>query len=436
MTQSFRQYELILFGATGYTGKLTAEYISLHLPTDLKWAIAGRNAQKLQGIVEELTKLSPDRKQPDVEICELKKDQLVTLAKKTRLIITTAGPYMWYGEPVLAACAENGTHYLDCTGETPWYRDMVEKYHEVAKKNGAIIIPECGLDSVPADLLTYALTTHIRRTLSLPTSSVTLTLYDLKSGISGGSASTALNMFNHYPLSKLAASFQPWALSPIPQPKSLSAAPPSGGLLYKLLGQKYIPELGGVQTRGVMGGVDAAIVHRTWGLLQSNPNSNSENGEPPYGPHFRFTEFMRVRSLPRALAFTLLMTFSTLFLAFPPTRYVLTPLLKKYVVPAAGSGPEKDSMGNDFFEYRGLAIADAEGEEGEGKKVRGRWYVKHGGYAMTALTLGVAAEVILRGDVEGTEAGRRGGGVLTPALLGERYLQALRRAGVVVEVEG
>jgi short subunit dehydrogenase-like uncharacterized protein len=129
MTQESRQYELVLLGATGYTGKLTAEYISLHLPTNLRWAIAGRNTEKLQKVVDDLKRTSPDRKQPgqkpyrhvcavlirvpDVEVCELEQDQLTTLARKTRLIITTVGPYMFHGEPVLAACAENGTHYLD-----------------------------------------------------------------------------------------------------------------------------------------------------------------------------------------------------------------------------------------------------------------------------------------------------------------------------------
>ena len=95
----------------------------------------------------------------------MKKDQLDQLVKKTRLLITTVGPYHLYGEPALAACAENGTHYLDCTGESPWYYDMVAKYDAIAKKNGAVIIPQCGLDSVPADVMTFVIARHIRKTL-------------------------------------------------------------------------------------------------------------------------------------------------------------------------------------------------------------------------------------------------------------------------------
>ena len=175
-TQNDRQYELVLLGATGYTGKLVAEWISTHLPEDLKWAIAGRNAKKLQGVIDELSKLNANRKLPEVETCELKPDQVDTLAKKTKLLITTVGPFMHYGEPVLAACAANGTHYLDSTGEVPWIYDMIAKYDAVAKANNSIIIPESGLDSVPADIMAYVLSRAVRQKYQANTERVLMTL--------------------------------------------------------------------------------------------------------------------------------------------------------------------------------------------------------------------------------------------------------------------
>lgn len=115
-----RQYECVVFGASGYTGKYTAEHITTHLPTDFKWAVAGRSQDKLKRLVDELKLLNPDRQQPEIEIAQLEKNDLLNLAKKTKVLITTVGPYHKYGTAVVEACAETGTHYLDVTGEVPW----------------------------------------------------------------------------------------------------------------------------------------------------------------------------------------------------------------------------------------------------------------------------------------------------------------------------
>ncbi|KAG5749361.1 hypothetical protein H9Q69_007073 [Fusarium xylarioides] len=112
-----RQYDIVVLGATGYMGKLTAEYISLHLATDLNWAVAGRNNGKLKAVVEECQKLNPDRLPPAIEVVTLNDADLSVLAKKTCIIVTTIGPYSLYGEHAHKACAEAGTHYVDVTGE-------------------------------------------------------------------------------------------------------------------------------------------------------------------------------------------------------------------------------------------------------------------------------------------------------------------------------
>jgi short subunit dehydrogenase-like uncharacterized protein len=108
-----RQYELILFGATGYTGKYCAEHITAALPTDLKWAVAGRNASKLAAIVHELKKLNADRDAPSVETCSLEEAEIDAMTKKAKMVINCVGPYHLYGTKVIKACARNGTHYID-----------------------------------------------------------------------------------------------------------------------------------------------------------------------------------------------------------------------------------------------------------------------------------------------------------------------------------
>jgi short subunit dehydrogenase-like uncharacterized protein len=444
MASGMREYELILLGATGYTGKLVAEWVSTHLPEDLKWAIAGRNARKLQDVVEELKKLSPGRKQPgkehiitlchakltiaqDVETCELKKDQLESLAKKTKLIITTVGPFMFYGEPVMSACIDNGTHYLDCTGEVPWIYDMIAKYDALAKQNKSIVIPECGLDSVPADMMAYVLAREVRKRYNAACERVIMTLYNMKSGISGGTSLTMLELFNNYSLGHLAKSMHPYSLSPVKS--SNSAGSPAGSFPHNLFGLLSVPELGGTQTVGLMASVDECITHRSWGLY-SQTAQESNDPSLSYGPRFRFNEYMRASGILSGFLIKLGLATVGLLLALPPTRWVLAPLVKKFVIQAPGQGPSKESMKNDFLSYRGVGTA----EDGKGK-VTAKLDTAHGGYEATGLTLSAAAQVILRGRLEETEAGRLGGGILTPATLGDQYVKTLNDFGMKIRVD-
>ncbi|KAF1964172.1 hypothetical protein BU23DRAFT_562145 [Bimuria novae-zelandiae CBS 107.79] len=425
MAQS-RQYEIVLFGATGYTGKLTAEWISQHLPTDLKWAIAGRNTTKLQTVAEELKRLSPDRQQPDIETCELKEDQLTSLALKTRLIIATVGPFMFYGEPVLAACAKTGTHYLDCTGEVPWIHSMIPKYHAQAQSTGAIIIPECGLDSVPADILSYVLTRHVRKTLNAGITTLTMSFVAGGSGVSGGTAETVMQLFEHYSLKELGEAMKPWSLSPV-QPNN-PARSLRGSLLYNMLGLVNIPELDGLQTTWLMASVDRCITHRSWGLYEASAKSTSTSSLS-YGPHFNFNEYMRAKSLFTGVAVNIGMALFGLLFAFPASRWILSPLIKRFLLPKPGEGPSRESMKKDFMNYKAVAIADTDKQE----KVHGKLHLPHGGYLTTAQTLSAAAWVILRGSLADTEAGRLGGGILTPATLGQPFVEKLDEFGIKIQ---
>lgn len=113
MSLQNREYDIVLLGATGYTGKYCAEYIANHLPTDLKWAVAGRSAGKLSSMLDEIKDWNPDRLQPGLEITSLSPEDLSALVRKTRVLINTVGPYHLYGTPVVEACAKNGTHYVD-----------------------------------------------------------------------------------------------------------------------------------------------------------------------------------------------------------------------------------------------------------------------------------------------------------------------------------
>jgi short subunit dehydrogenase-like uncharacterized protein len=444
MAPERREYELVLLGATGYTGKLVAEWVSTHLPEDLRWAIAGRNEKKLQGVIDELKKLSPARKQPskmsvfllhhtrltnvpDIEKCELEKDQLDALAKKSTLIITTVGPFMYYGEAVLAACASNGTHYLDSTGEVPWIYDMIAKYDAIAKQNKSIIIPECGLDSVPADILTYVLARQVRKRFDAASERVIMTLYAAKSGFSGGTSLTILELFSNYSLGHLAKSMHPYSLSPVKADNSVAS--PTAGFPHRLFGLLSVPELGGVQTVGLMASVDECITHRSWGLYAEGAQS-SNDPSLSYGPRFRFNEYMRASGILTGLLVKAVFGTVGMLLALPPTRWILAPLIKKFVIPAPGEGPSRESMKKDFLSYRGVGVA----EDGKGK-VTAKLDIAHGGYMATGITLSAAAQVILRGRLEDTQAGKLGGGILTPATLGDEFVKTLDEFGVKISID-
>ncbi|MGZ5406399.1 MAG: saccharopine dehydrogenase family protein [Aeromicrobium sp.] len=143
--------DVTLFGATGFTGGLTADYLGSHIPKGKSWAIAGRNASKLKAVADRIEKLGgvvPTIIEADIADAA----SMEALAEQTRVLITTVGPYLQYGEPAVRACAEAGTHYVDLTGEPEFVDEMWLKYHEIAKASGAKIVHACGFDSIPYDL--------------------------------------------------------------------------------------------------------------------------------------------------------------------------------------------------------------------------------------------------------------------------------------------
>ncbi|KAH0537000.1 hypothetical protein FGG08_006172 [Glutinoglossum americanum] len=378
-----REYEVILFGATGYTGKLTAEYITTHLPTNLKWAIAGRSASKLGDVVQELRALNPDRPSPGIEIADLNFESLSALAKKTCVVITTVGPYSKLGEPVIEACVKNSTHCLDCSGEIPWISEMIKKYDLEAKANGAIIIPACGVESVPADIVSWALVTLIREKLSKSTKEVILSLVGASGRPSGGTLETGLTIPEVYSLSQIAESTKPWALSPVEGVRY--------GRSASLLGLRTVPDIGTLAVSPIAS-IDRSIVHRTWGLL---------DGGKAYGANFRFNEYIRVRNAFIGIIVRVVYGIVVTGLLFPPIRTFTT----------------------NHIKYKAVAIADDDSPSAQ--RALATMEFQGNGYYLTGLFLAEAAITILRDD---TIAKTLGGGFLTPATLGQPFINRLTAA--------
>ena len=408
MTAQTRQYDLVLLGATGYTGKLTAQYIQEHVATDLKWAIAGRNAGKLAGVTEDLKQLNPDRLQPAIETAALEKNDLDALAQKTKVLISTVGPYHKYGSPVVQACATNGTHYLDITGEVPWVYDMHQKWHETAKENGVVIISQCGVDSVPADLLAYSLASLVREKLHVGITECVLALEELSGGISGGTANTAITLVESYSSSQLLTAMNPYSLSTVPPPNKR----PGGGIVAAMLGARSVEGLG-VLTDSPQGALDTVIVNRSWSLF---------DGGNFYGKNFYYTEWMRVRNTLIGSLVHYGLAALMLSLWVPPVRWLL-----KRMVYEPGQGPTKEEFQNDRLAYK--AIAKVEGESS--KQAVATFSYNGGGYYLTGILVAEAAMTLLRG---GDTLASKLGGMVTPATLEKGYVDRLQKAGVKLDV--
>ncbi|NQY86055.1 MAG: saccharopine dehydrogenase NADP-binding domain-containing protein, partial [Alcanivorax sp.] len=159
-----REFDIVVYGASGFTGRLVAEYLHQQYGADgdVKWAMAGRSEEKLKAVREEIgvpdsvPLITADADQPET---------LEALAKRTRVVLTTVGPYQLYGEPLVAACAKTGTDYVDLCGEPAWMRQMIDAHGEAARASGARIVFSCGFDSIPFDMGVYFLQQYAKENL-------------------------------------------------------------------------------------------------------------------------------------------------------------------------------------------------------------------------------------------------------------------------------
>ncbi|GAB1210985.1 hypothetical protein ATERTT37_000095 [Aspergillus terreus] len=404
-----RQYDLVLHGPTGYTGRLCAEHIVKHLPTNLKWALAGRSLEKVEKIGKELKELNPDRTEPDTLAVQLNATELNSLAQKTRLIINCVGPYHLYSTPVVEACAANGTHYVDATGETPWIKTIIEKYHEIAKSNGAIVIPSVGIESAPADILTWSVVKRVREELSCHTREVTCAIDEMKSsGVSGGTLSTILTTLDTVSLSDVLKSTHPFALAASTPPKDI----PRESIMEKVLGARAVRDLGTLTT-SPSATCDITIVHRSSTLMPEF-----------YGPRFYFRQFLRVRNVVVGIAVHYLFLIGITLLLLPPVRWLV-----KQIAYGPGQGPSMESSRNDRVEYRAVATADQ--DTPSPKRVLGKLKIQGSMYSVTGLLMAEAAMTILENEDKVRKVSR--GGIVTSATLGQDYVDRLERVGCKFE---
>jgi short subunit dehydrogenase-like uncharacterized protein len=411
-----RDHDIVLFGATGFTGKLVAEYLARHAPKSVRWAIAGRNKAKLEAVKRDLVAIDPALAELPVLVAD-GHDQasLDAIVPKTRVVCTTVGPFGEHGRKLVSTCARSGTHYCDITGEVPFIRASIDENHAKAVETHARIVHCCGFDSIPSDLGVFILWDHARKqggSLSWTKGFVG----EMSGTASGGTAATMLAIVEE-------ATRDPKVRRLLGNPHALDPEVPRGRgrdpFEADVRGVAFDKDIDRWTAPFVMSSINTRIVRRSNALLH-------------YGEPFRYREAM---SLPKGAKGLLAASFVTagtagftLGAALPPTRA----LLARFVLPKAGEGPSKEARDRGHFTLRFVA----EGTRGNATPLRVKATVKgtsDPGYGETAKMLGQSC-LCLAMDADALEPRY---GVLTPAsAMGITLVERLRREGMTFAVEG
>jgi len=414
-SNSARQYDLVLWGATGFTGRLVAERLArLELEGTLRWALAGRSRAKLERLRSELSAIDSRAAELPIELGDSHDHHALTaLAGKTAVVCSTVGPYARYGSPLVGACVERGTHYCDLTGEVQWVRKMIDRHHEQAAASGARIVHCCGFDSIPFDIGCLMVQEQARQQHGAPCERVGLQVLRLSGGYSGGTVASMMNLFEEASRDRAVRAVlrDPYALNP----ETERSGPPAADQL----GLGRAADAHGWTAPFMMAAVNTRVVRRSNALLGW-----------PYGRDFRYTEQLHFEPGAGGLWRAALATAGAIGLsasmALPPGRA----LLRRFVAPAPGEGPSRAQQARGRFALR--LVGHGHAPDGKPFALEGRVAGKGDpGYSQTAVMLSESALCLA---LDGSELDSPGG-VLTPAAcMGTRLLDRLRRAGMTFEV--
>ncbi len=211
-----REFDIVVWGATGFTGALVAEYLLKRHGSSgpLRWAIAGRSAPKLEALASKLG--APASDLTTIVADSFDDESLQRLVRRARVVLTTVGPYARYGSSLVAVCVQNGTHYCDLAGEVQWIRRMIDRHQEPAIKNGARIVHCCGFDSVPMDIGAWYFQREAKRRYGAHCESIILLVKAMKGTASGGTLASMMNVMrearNDRAVARILAS--PYSLNP------------------------------------------------------------------------------------------------------------------------------------------------------------------------------------------------------------------------------
>jgi short subunit dehydrogenase-like uncharacterized protein len=396
-TKNDRKYDIVLYGASGFTGRQTVAYCKQFAPSGLRWAIAGRNRSRLESV---------NSAGADVLVAAAEDDvALNSVAAQTRVVATTAGPFSLYGTKLVEACVRNGTHYCDITGETPWIRQQIDRHHARAAADGTRIVPGCGFDSIPSDFGAWLISRHVRDELQSECMSVSayFRMDGMGGGFNGGTVASFLHMME---TNQIAVARDPFLLDPDPaahtaEERARNTDPTA---------VRFDAEVGKWVAPFLMGSINTRVVRRTQALLGTRFD------------YQEYSKFGRSRS-----ARTMLIggkVFEGMAASGIGRRII------KRLLPKPGEGPSEKVMNEGFFECEFVATAKS------GKRARG--FFKGQGDAGNRITVKCLCEsafVLAQPQMRGTDTTPFAGGVLTPVTaLGQALVGRLAKAGIRFEI--
>lgn len=397
------KYDLIIYGATSFVGQILSRYIAQQYghDSDLEWAIAGRSQAKLDVLNATLAKPAPTL------LAEANnRNELNAMVEKTRVIVSTVGPYDLYGSELVAACVANGVDYCDLTGEAQWMRKMIDQHQIDAETTGARIVHNCGFDSIPSDMGVHFLQQHAHDDFNEYCDDIRAGVKGARGTMSGGTVASLINVVKQ-------ASADSALRKQLQNPYSV--CPPSfrqGVRQRNVVKPEYDARMQSWLAPWVMAAINTRVLHRSNALLNR-----------PYGDNFKYDESMMMGAgiKGRAIATGLTAGLGAFLglAAIGPTRT----LLEKFALPKPGEGPSPKAQENGFWDIRFF-----------GKTPNGNEIVtkvtgdRDPGYGSTAKMLGEAA-VCLAKDIKKTD---KKGGFWTPStIFGNRLIERLiANAGV------
>jgi short subunit dehydrogenase-like uncharacterized protein len=331
MNQS-REFDVIIWGASGFTGRLVALYLFDKYGTtgDLKWAMGGRNLTKLEKVRDEVA----NKNVPLVIADSNDKVSLLNMVKRTKVVCTTVGPYAKYGSNLVEACIESHIHYCDLAGEVQWMYKMINRHHEKAKINGSKIVHACGFDSIPSDMGVYFIQRESKDKRGIIAQKIKMRVAAISGGISGGTYSSLSRVLEEAQKDKKVYQIltNPYALNPINEQFGKDKSDLKN-IIFDKVSQSWIGPF-------IMSSINTKIVRR----------SNFLNSYA-YGKNFRYDEatifgkgfFGRIRGIISVIAIGLIMSAKH------------GSLLKKgldLLFPIPGEGPSKKKMKQGFYNLR------------------------------------------------------------------------------------
>ena len=331
------EYDLIIMGATGFTGKLVVEYLIKNYGVEneeFTWAIAGRDKNKLETLRSSFKYIdSNSNKIPRLVVDSHDTNSLDKMTSISRLVMSTVGPYLKFGEALVESCVKNGTHYCDLTGEVPFIRKSIDAFDIKAKKNNCRIVHSCGFDSVPSDIGVLLLQMDSLKRFDKPCDEVNLYVRSIRGGLSGGTIDSMISIFKYMGSNpghrKLLKS--PYSLNPRESLKNNTWQPILKSVKWDDDIQRWLCPF-------IMAGFNSRIVMRTNAITDYR-----------YGIDFKYSE---VSSYKKGLSGFLKAVVMFIGLVLIQISLKVRPLLwflRKFFLPSPGEGPSKEIRDNGFF---------------------------------------------------------------------------------------